>query len=98
MSAFQQWAISPPVPVPDNPGPHSDTVHRLDVIIDRAKALRAAQIASERCAEQRGKLDAGTSRARVTTANARWASAAEHRDRCERNLVAALESAGYARP
>ena len=42
---------------------------------------RKAQAASERAMDARGALPPGSSRARVTTANARWASAAEHRDR-----------------
>lgn len=34
-------------------------------------------------------LPAGSTRARVTTANAEWARAAEHRDRCQERLAAA---------
>ncbi len=41
-----------------------------------AKAVTAAQ----RAAEARRALPPGSSRARVTTANARWAAAAEYRD------------------
>jgi hypothetical protein len=37
-------------------------------------------------AEARSRLPAGASRARVTTANARWATAAEARDRRENEL------------
>lgn len=45
------------------------------------KVLVQAQRQSLRCAERRRALPAGSSRARVTTANANWARAAEHRDR-----------------
>lgn len=50
---------------------------------------RLLQIAEDRAAnaaEARQKLPAGTSRARVTSANARWASAAEERDRVRQQL------------
>jgi hypothetical protein len=47
----------------------------------RAKAYAVAQRASATAADARGALPAGSSRARVTSANARWASAAEDRDR-----------------
>lgn len=64
---------------------------------DRVKLLRrelsSAERSSSRAAEARSKLPPGSSRARVTTANARWARAAEHRDRLLREL-AALEQAG----
>lgn len=50
-----------------------------------AKALQAeyyrADAASTRLAKVRASLPQGSTRARVTTANARWARAAEHRDR-----------------
>lgn len=41
-----------------------------------------AQAASTRAQDARARLQAGTTRARSTTANANWARAAEHRDRC----------------
>ena len=43
--------------------------------------LAQAERASKRAAEARSRLPPGSSRARVTTANARWMRAAEHRDR-----------------
>lgn len=55
------------------------------------KALAAAQRKSMKAAEARARLPAGATRARVTTANARWARAAEERDRIERELRAARE-------
>lgn len=47
-------------------------------LLDRK--LRDAQKKSTKAAEVRAALPAGSSRARVTTANARWMRAAEHRD------------------
>lgn len=55
--------------------------------IDEAFArLIAAQTKSERTSLVRLSLPAGSSRARVTTANARWMRASEDRDRCEQRL------------
>lgn len=67
------------------------------------KALADAQRKSIKCAERRHALPPGSSRARVTTANANWARAAEHRDRCSDRLDAAKaklasESAKPAEP
>jgi len=45
------------------------------------RQLARAEAASLKAAAGRHRLPAGSSRARVTTANARWAQAAEHRDR-----------------
>jgi hypothetical protein len=90
-------AISPPRPIPPNPGTVSDKVHILREIASRAKELAAAQTASERACDQRQALDAGTSRARLTSANAKWMRAAEHRDRCERNFIHALEAGNFTR-
>lgn len=47
------------------------------------KKYLEAQKASERAMEARMKLAAGSTRARSTTANARWAQAAEGRDRLQ---------------
>ena len=47
--------------------------------------------ASEKACRARGALPPGSSRARVTTANARWARAAEARDRVQ-EMVAKLEA------
>lgn len=50
--------------------------------IDRLhKRLVSATKAAEQAAEARRSLGPGASRARVTTANARWAARAEERDR-----------------
>ena len=58
------------------------------ITVETATELRAllkryidAQAASTRAQEARARLQAGSTRARSTTANANWARAAEHRDR-----------------
>lgn len=53
------------------------------------RELARAEAASARACNARASLPAGSSRARVTSANARWARAAEHRDR----IAAALDAA-----
>lgn len=50
------------------------------------KLLRIATERAAEAAESRQRLPAGSSRARVTSANARWASAAEERDRIQQQL------------
>jgi hypothetical protein len=50
------------------------------------KAIVRAQARSMALATARASLPPGTSRARVTTANARWARAAEERDRILRRV------------
>ena len=54
-----------------------------------AREYLAAHRASGKASKARADLPAGSSRARVTTANARWSSAAEHRDRLEAALTPA---------
>ena len=51
-----------------------------DEYIQADKAWREYAKASEKAAEARSRLPAGSTRAKVTTANARWARAAEARD------------------
>lgn len=62
-----------------------------DSIPTLVRALVAAQARSTKTSEARLALPAGSSRARVTTANARWMRASEDRDRREAALRAALE-------
>lgn len=50
------------------------------------KYFREYSKAAAKAAEARSRLPAGSSRARVTSANARWARAAEARDARERSL------------
>lgn len=52
------------------------------------RALKVATRASERACSARAALPPGSSRARVTTANARWMRAAEERDRVQAQLQA----------
>ncbi len=55
-------------------------------VIRLTKLLAKAQATSLKWAERRHKMPMGSSRARVTTANAEWARAAEHRDRISDQL------------
>lgn len=74
--------------------PSSTDRHILAAALVELRRQHArVQAASERAAAKRRDLPAGTSRARVTTANSKWARAAEERDRlgnlikeCERRL------------
>ena len=52
------------------------------------REFQSAEAASLRAMEARMALEAGSTRARVTSANAKWARAAEHRDRCRAALEA----------
>lgn len=73
-----------------------ETRHHLAIVLaQRAAAYAQAQGASLRAAEARGALEAGSSRARITSANAKWMRAAEHRDRAWRNLELVLDAFGY---
>lgn len=54
------------------------------------RELARAEAASARWADRRAALPPGSSRARVTSSNAKWARAAEHRDRVAAMLAAAL--------
>ena len=64
------------------------------ITVETATELRAllkryldAQAASTRAQDARGRLEAGSTRARVTSANARLQAACEHRDRLRRSLT-----------
>lgn len=78
-------------------GPAEPIAARLS-IPDLERWLGKAERASERAMEARAALPTGSSRARVTGANARWAAHAEARDRLTRwlddarRLLAFLES------
>jgi len=58
-----------------------------------SKPLARAAAKSVKASEARAALPPGSSRARVTTANARWARAAEERDRVAAQLTAEWEAA-----
>lgn len=51
------------------------------------REFRRAAKASERAAAARSKLPPGSSRARVTTANAKWARAAEFRELLRSEII-----------
>lgn len=65
-------------------------VLRASEVLRLAIVLARAQIATDKATDRRAALPAGTSRARVTTANARWGRAAEARDRAEQAYSASL--------
>ena len=53
----------------------------LDCVLTLAKEMKRAERDVTRTSEARRRLPIGSTRARVTTANARWASACEERQR-----------------
>lgn len=65
------------------------------LLADRARALLDAQRASEKLADKRLAHPPGSTRARVTTANARWANAAEARDHAEDLYREAVETEAH---
>lgn len=68
----------------------SPALERYERILSLAKTLVAAQKRVEVASDARRALPAGSTRARVTTANARWAAAAETRDHAEAALTTAV--------
>jgi hypothetical protein len=86
-----QWAIAEPTPVPA-PGPSvNERAFYLRNLAARATLLAKAIEVSEKLCERRGQLETGSTRAAITTANAKWARAAEARDRYERNFELILD-------
>lgn len=71
---------------------------KYDRILDMARRLVDAERRSLRACNARGSLPYGSSRAKVTTANARWARAAEERDRAEIALRDSVIAAGLVSP
>jgi hypothetical protein len=70
-----------------------DTTKAAHAAQDAENALknyRRALLDSERASVARRDLPAGSSRAKVTTANARWGNAAEDRDRKRERVVLAV--------
>ena len=57
------------------------TLSAARMLRELARRLESAERAAIKTAVARAALPAGSSRARVTTANARWASCCEERDR-----------------
>lgn len=62
-------------------------VLRAEELIATLREYRAAEVAVAKASARRRAIPAGGSRAQVTTANARWMSACEHRDRIEARLA-----------
>jgi hypothetical protein len=71
---------------------------RYQSALKALKALIDAEKKSLRCAEARARIEPGSSRARTTTANARWSTAAEHRDRTLHEAHCTVVEAGLAEP
>jgi hypothetical protein len=69
------------------------TSDRSTLLLALRRDLLRLTRSSERACRARAALPPGSSRARVTTANARWACAAEARDRCQERIEA-LEAEG----
>lgn len=66
--------------------------HLVAVALEQLRKDEAkAQAACDRAMAARARHPPGTSRARVTTLNARWGRAAEHRDRVQAARVLAEE-------
>lgn len=65
-------------------------------ILDKAKELVRAEQVSQKACEALGACEVGASRAKRTTLNARWSTAAEHRDRVAHQLHVAVVRAGIA--
>lgn len=57
------------------------TAERLGVIVPALSRLTLLEVAVEHASEARRRLPAGSSRAQITTANARWSTKCEARDR-----------------
>ncbi|EHQ63651.1 hypothetical protein PDENDC454_04269 [Paenibacillus dendritiformis C454] len=63
----------------------------MNQIAKLERQLAAAEKRTEKAAAARRSLGPGSTRARITTANARWAAAAEERDRIYEQLQKARE-------
>lgn len=74
-----------------------DPADKYKALYVEAKALDTAQRKSIECATRRHDLPMGSSRARVTTANANHANAAEFRDKRIEAFERELDALGYAR-
>lgn len=77
--------------------PTSATLAAARMLRTLARDLEAAELAMLKASAARAALPAGSSRARVTTANARWSTKCEQRDRVEARLVAAGVDMSVAR-
>lgn len=76
---------------------NSATLSAARMLRTLAKELEDAELAMLKASAARFALPGGSSRARVTTANARHSTKCEHRDRVEARLVAAGVDMNVAR-
>jgi hypothetical protein len=74
------------------------TPTKYDTLAALVRDLQAAERKSLAAMQARGALSPGGTRARVTTANARWANAAEHRDRLIERVAAEARRLGLGAP
>jgi hypothetical protein len=70
-------------------------IPHIDELINLLKQYRSVYAASAVCASKRSELPTGTSRAKVTTLNARWARLAEERDRLENKVNEVLRECPF---
>lgn len=68
------------------------TIEQIDEMIAILRELRTITLKSEAASRARAALPAGSTRARVTTANARWSIAAGARRLTMRRLFSAVAS------
>ena len=73
----------------------SSRLEHLEAALSVLKELVKAERDSLKACDRRGAMDQGSSRAKMTTLNARWAILAEYRDRTEQRFLKALKDAGY---
>lgn len=71
-----------------------DSADRYRPLLDAVRELDKAHRRSVKAADARHDLPPGSSRARVTTANARWARAAEARDERRRIVLSEMSKLG----
>lgn len=72
------------------------SLEKYEEVLRWAKELVAAEKASVKACEAMGAAPLGVSRAKSTTLNAKWSTAAEHRDRMTHKLHVAVVRAGIA--
>lgn len=74
----------------------SGRLDRLEAALAALKELVKAERDSAKQCARNGVLPVGATRARKTSANARWSVLAEHRDRAEARFISQLAECGYA--
>jgi hypothetical protein len=73
----------------------SGRLERLEATLAALRELVKAERDSAKQCARNGALSVGATRARKTSANARWSVLAEHRDRVEARFVSQLAECGY---